>query len=328
MATADKQILIKNLENELSDLLSAKTLSQTLATVSQVLNGYAVERLNGDAVKNTSLDLINAFLDAKKLEGCSDKTVYHYRRKIIRMIESVNVPADEITVYHLRSHLMSERERGISERTLAGDRHTYSSFFGWLHKEKMIQENPCLNLGSIKYTKKVLFPFSSVEIERIKEVCHTDRDKAMVSFLLSTGCRVSEVVSLDYEDIDFQEMEVKVLGKGNKERIVFIDDITAMLLKRYKKNRKPEIEALFAGRGTERMTTGGVRFALKKIEQESGAENVHPHRFRRTLATNLIDRGMQIQEVAAILGHDNINTTMTYIKVDKRNVKNAYMKYA
>lgn len=216
----------------------------------------------------------------------------------------------------------------IADRTLEGYRTVFSSFFGWLYKEKLIQDNPCANLGPIKHMKKVRVPYSEVELEKLKEACQTVRDKTIIYFLLSTGCRISEICGLDRDDIDFMTLECTVLGKGNKERTVFLDDITAMMLKRYLAERKDNSPALFIGKGSERMTPGGVRFRLKTIAERAGVQNVHPHRFRRTLATNLIDRGMPIQEVASILGHDNINTTMTYVYIKKENVKNAYRKYA
>jgi site-specific recombinase XerD len=149
----------------------------------------------------------------------------------------------------------------------------------------------------------------------------------MISFLLSTGCRISEVCGLNRESVDLKNLECTVLGKGDKERTVFFDDVTAMLLNRYFSERKDNSPALFAGKGTDRMTPGGVRAKLKTIAQRAHVENVHPHRFRRTLATTLIDRGMDIQEVAALLGHEKLDTTLKYVYINKVNVKNAYKKY-
>jgi site-specific recombinase XerD len=327
MAIADKHMLIKNLENQLSDVLTATALSQTLGAVTEVLTDFSVESTAKKGETNSD-ELLDAFISAKTVGGRSEQTINRYRYVVKSMLKQVNVPINRINVYHLRNYMMYKKDTGSSERTIEGYREVFSSFFGWLYREKLIDENPCANLEPIKQPKMVKNPFMDVEIEMIREVCETDRDKALINFLLSTGCRVNEVSRLNVEDIDFQNLEVKVLGKGNKERIVFLDDITAMLLKRYLKNRKNGSEALFCGKRSNRMTTGGIRFALKTLEKKAGVQNVHPHRFRRTLATNLINRGMSIHEVAAILGHENINTTMTYVKVDKRNVKNAYLKYA
>jgi site-specific recombinase XerD len=173
-----------------------------------------------------------------------------------------------------------------------------------------------------------MLPFSQTDIELIKENAKTIRDKAIVCFLLSTGARINEVCSLNRGDIDFQSMEATVLGKGNKERTVYLDTVTAMLLKRYFDSRTDTCPALFAGKRNERLTPDGVRRMLKVIEKNSGVENVHPHRFRRTLATRLIDHGMTITEVAAILGHESLNVTSRYVYVEKQNVKNNYNRYA
>ena len=167
-----------------------------------------------------------------------------------------------------------------------------------------------------------------VEIEKIKNSCGNKKDRAIVEFLLSTGCRVSELVGVDRSDINFQSQECKILGKGNKERIVFLNDVCLLHIKSYLDSRSDDLPALFIGKGSDRMTTGGIRFMLNNIAENAGVEDVHPHRFRRTVATYLIDRGMSIQDVAVILGHSNINTTMAYVYSNIENVKTAYKKYA
>lgn len=325
MSIGDKQNFLKHVETEISKQLNAVATADILGIISSALSPYSMERVATD--KYDGDDFLKAFLDSKRIEGRSEKTLNHYDYVITRMLNVVGIPTAEITVYHLRSYLMQMRNNGISDRTLEGFRCVFSSFFGWLKKEKLIADNPCDNLGSIKHIKKLRLPFTDVEIEKLKENCHTDRDKALFSFLLSTGCRISEVCNIDIKDVDFQTMECTVLGKGNKERTVFMDDIAAMHLKKYLEGRTDDSPALFIGKGTDRMTPGGVRFRLNTIAKNANVENVHPHRFRRTLATNLIDRGMPIQEVASILGHENINTTMTYVCINKSNVKNAYRKY-
>lgn len=170
--------------------------------------------------------------------------------------------------------------------------------------------------------------FSSVDIEKLKEKCTCSRDKAIICFLLSTGCRISEVTQLNKSDIDFQKKQCKVLGKGNKERIVYIDDVTILLLNRYFSERKDQSEALFVGKGTARMTPAGIRYMLRNLAEDANVENVHPHRFRRTLATNLIYRGMPIQEVAKILGHEKLDTTMKYVYLDNNTLKFSYNKFS
>lgn len=326
MSIASKQMLLNELEERLSDKLSARDLQAFVTDTSSLLARYEVEFKAQES--HASEDYLKAFLDAKQIEGRSQKTLERYRYILKKLLVETGVPLPEITTYHIRSYLIREKSRGIGDKTIEGTRTVFSSFFGWLWKEGLIERNPCANIGAIKCTKKIRHPYSDVEIEKLKESCDTLRDRAIISFLLSTGCRISEMCGLNRDDVDFESLECQVLGKGNKERTVYIDNVTAMLLKRYLKSRADFVQALFIGKGSERMTPGGVRARLKTIAERAGVENVHPHRFRRTLATNLINHGMQIQEVASILGHDKIDTTMTYVYIEKNNVKNAYRRYA
>lgn len=171
-------------------------------------------------------------------------------------------------------------------------------------------------------------PYSAVELERIRSACSNVRDLALVDFLYSTGCRVSEVSHLDISDIDFDSLECTVVGKGNKERIVYLSDVAAMHLQEYLQGRKDVSEALFSGKGSDRLSKNGIEATLKRIGKKAKVENVHPHRFRRTLATNLLDRGMNIQDVAKILGHADLKTTQIYCFISQKNVKVAYQRYA
>ena len=170
--------------------------------------------------------------------------------------------------------------------------------------------------------------YSAVELELIRKSCTDDRDLALVEFLYSTGCRVSEVSELDTVDIDMATGECIVIGKGNKERTVYLTDVAMLHLQTYLNSRTDNSIALFAGKGTPRLTKGGIETLLKRIGRAAGVENVHPHRFRRTLATNLLDRGMNIQDVAMILGHADLKTTQIYCYITQTNVKSAYRKYA
>lgn len=325
MSIATRQMFLEGLEARLESILTVKQSKETMKAVSEVLASYELEYI-GDQSDLTK-DYVKAFLDAKAIEGRSEKTIERYRYLLGRLFECIHVPATQVTTYHLRGYLMDEKNRGISEGTLEGLRSVMCSFFGWLWKEGLLEKNPCANIAPIKQKKILRKPYTPEDIEKLKEVADT-RDKAIISMLLSTGCRISEVCGLNRDDIDFQKLECKVLGKGNKERKVYIDGVTAMLLKRYLKTRKDIAQALFVGKGTQRMTPHGVRKMLNTVAERAGVEHVHPHRFRRTLATNLINRGMPIQEVAAVLGHDKIDTTMKYIFIEDENVKSAYRKYA
>lgn len=329
MALLDKKLYLADLEAKLNDFVPANDVRRIIEQAADALARYEIETVSEDSVGSTdSENLVKLFLDAKGVEGRSAGTIAHYKYILGRLMEDTNVPLDKITVHHLRSWLMQEKERGISLRTLEGNRYVFTSFFGWAWKEELIAKNPTNNLAPIKQQKVIRKPYSSVEMEKLKENAASTRDLALIAFLVSTGCRISEVCALNVLDIDFRSRSVKVLGKGNKERVVYLDDVCVMYLERYFQERNDDKEALFLGKGTNRMTPHGVRAMLKRIEARSGVENVHPHRFRRTLATNLINHGMPIQEVAAVLGHDKIDTTMKYVYIDQRNVETAYRKYA
>jgi site-specific recombinase XerD len=262
------------------------------------------------------------------VEGKSPKTIQRYKYILERMMNAIQIPTRQISVYDIRNYLSAEKQRGISDNTLEGIRQIFSAYFGWLHREGMITMNPVGNIGTIKHRKKVKDIFSEVDVELMKKACKTNRDLAIVTFLLSTGCRVSEMTGLNRNSVDLTKLECKVIGKGDKERIVYLSQVAGMFLEKYLNDRKDEDECLFRSKLGNRISTGMVRKMLKAIEKKSGVKNVHPHKFRRTLATNLIKHGMPIEEVAAILGHDKLDTTMQYVVLDKSAIKNAYQKCA
>lgn len=328
MSIDSKRTLLSNIQNILADKMTATDLAGVIDEISMELSHYHVERNAEEDSGYEFNEMLEAYLSTKQIEGCSKNTIKHYRCVLSRFRDSVNIPIRSITVFTIRNYLAKERERGLSDRSLEGYRQTFSSFFNWLQKEGLLSGNPCNNLGSIKYQKKVLTPYSDVDLECLKECCQNTRDRAIVHFLLSTGCRVSEVCALNRNDVDFVSLECKVLGKGNKERVVYLDPVAAMYIQRYFAERKDDSVALFAGKGSTRLSDNGIRDMLKRTAKLASIEKVHPHRFRRTLATNLIDHGMDIQNVKTILGHESINTTMTYVYIDKSNLKSAYRKYA
>ena len=327
MSITAKQYLVKQLGVELSATLTAKDLEAVQNKLNDVLSMFDVNGIEANEVDTDSEDFLQAFFDAKRIEGRSEKTIAHYDYILRQMFKSINTPIRRVTV-HLRSYLMGMKKRGIADKTLEGVRSVMSSYFGWLQKEGLLTENPCANLAPIRCEKKVRQPYSEVDLVKLQEACKNDRDKAIIHFLLSTGCRISEVCALNIDDLDFKGRECVVHGKGNKQRVVFFSEVTSMMLKRYLDGRHDEETALFTGKGSSRMTPGGIRAMLRNVASAAGVANVHPHRFRRTLATSLIDHGMQIQEVATILGHDKLDTTMKYVYVNKANVKNAYAKFA
>lgn len=295
------------------------------------LNKYELQERCTDValVDDTPEKLLRKFIATKRIEGLAESTLRRYYETNLELIEFFRKPLNEVTTYDLRFYLSLRRQNGrVSNRTLDGMRRCYSSFFKWLAAEELISRNPCAALAQIKYRKTVKKPYSATEIERLRQACTNIRDLALVDFLYSTGCRVSEVSGLDVSDIDFEKMECVVVGKGNKERIVYLSPVAAMHLQEYLQCRKDISDALFVGKGGKRLGKNGIEAALKKIGKVAGVENVHPHRYRRTLATNLLDRGMNIQDVAAILGHADLKTTQIYCYISQSNVKIAYNKYA
>lgn len=328
MSIAAKTVLMKSIEEQLSDTLTVSQLNSVMGTVSSRLEEYEVEHSESGGMNAGSEEMLSAFLAAKEIEGRSERTIERYRYVLNRMLSAIPAPVSKINVFHLRKYLMDLKAAGNAERTLDGYRNIFNSFFGWLTNEGLIARNPAVNIAAIKSVKKVRLPFSDVDIALMNESCESERDTAIVFFLLATGCRISEVCALNRADVDLKNMECTVFGKGAKERTVYLNEVAAFMLNRYLYSRADSSPALFVGKGTERMTPGGIRFMLKSLEKKSGVENIHPHRFRRTLATTLINHGMPIQEVAAILGHDKIDTTMKYVFIAKENVRNSYRKFA
>lgn len=326
MALEAKVSLLNQLEKTLSPVLSAANMPSVMGTLSDVLAEYNVEQ---NPTTQCADDCLEAFISAKQIEGRSEKTLERYNYILGKMIAFVKVPTRNITVFHLRSYMAEEKKRGIADVTLEGTRSVFSSYFGWLHKEGLISQNPCANFSPIKCQKKVKVAYTAVELEELKCACGNLRDKAIMCFLLSTGCRISEVTRLNISDVSLEKRECVVLGKGNKQRTVYLDDVTAALLRLYwATERNDKSPALFTGRGTSRITPGGIRAMLKRLQRDAHLESVvHPHKFRRTLATTLIHHGMPIQEVAAILGHDKLDTTMKYVCLDKTAIKYSYNKY-
>lgn len=297
------------------------------------LNNYEIqERCTDVVLADDSADrMLKKFLATKRIEGIAESTLLRYAEENKKLIRFLGKPLYEVSTYDIRFYLSYRRENSgkkLGNRTLDGMRRCYSSFFSWLSAEGLIGRNPCAAIKQIKYRKEVKKPYSAAEMEKLRRACGNKRDLALLDFLYCTGCRVSEVARLNIDDIDFENMECTVLGKGNKERTVYLSEVAAMNLGEYLASRKDGNEALFTGKGTERLGKNGIEVLLKRLGKKAGVINVHPHRYRRTLATNLLDRGMNIQDVAVILGHADLKTTQVYCYISQKNVKNAYSKYA
>ena len=329
MSIISKQTFIGEVKEWLSDKLTAKDSDAVLRGITELLGVYEMERCKSEEENQKEFsEMMELFFSAKSVEGMSKNTMYQYRYNLDKFREFDNTPIRQLTVFNFRQYLAKEKKRGLSDATLANQRCSFHSFFGWLYREGLLPADPCANLSPIKRLREVKLPFSDVELEKIRSACENPRETALVSYLLSTGCRVSEVVGTNYEDIDFQRLQLKVVGKGNKERLVYLNPVASMHLQTYLRSRKDNDSALFVGKGDKRFQKGGIELCLKKIGERAGVENVHPHRFRRTLATTLAARGMPIQEIQKILGHSKIETTMRYINVSDSQVQVSFRKYA
>lgn len=326
MATQDKVMLLHQVEGTLKPRMFANLLEEAVAEITDHLNGYDIQHISGTG--GTADDMLKTFIDAKRVEGRSESTLIRYQYIIERFMNFAKCNTSEVTTHHVRAYIAAEQERGVADSTLDGMRQVLSSFFGWLDHERMIPSNPMGNIAAIKAQKKVREAFSAYEIQRLKKSCTNTRDMAIMCFLLCSGCRISEVCGLNRDDINFSDGECVVLGKGNKQRTAFMDSVGIMTLKEYLASRKDDNEALFVGKRGERLQPGGVRAMLKVLAKAAGVENVHPHRFRRTIITTLLNRGMPIQEVAIIAGHEKVDTTMRYYAVDKSRIKSSYHRYS
>ena len=324
MALEAKLSLAGQMELRLAAEVTVEKLRTIISILKDVMDGYDVEEID---TRDGADDMVDCFIGAKQVQGLSDKTLHRYRSILRTMLERVAVPTKRITVHHLRRYLADRKVDGVQASTIEGERQIFSSYFNWLQRESLIEKNPIANLGAIKTEKKIKKIFSESDIEKMRRGCKRIRDRAVLEVLKSTGCRISEVVGLKLEDINLDEMQCRVHGKGNKQRITYLDPVAAMCVRNYLATRTDGEEWLFMSqRG--KWTQSGVRQMLKILEKETGVEHVHPHKFRRTLATELARRGMPIQEVARILGHEKIDTTMRYIVLNDDDVKHNYRKYA
>ena len=325
MAIEAKTSFLRLIEKKLSAIVTVDMMAKILSVVSDVIEGFDMREIS---IEEESDDMIECFLQALDVQGRSRKTIAHYRLVLEKLMSETKVTARRITVYHLRSYLAKKKEEGLKDSTLSHFREVFSSFFGWLFREGLIEKNPVVNLGCIKVAKEEKKVFTDIDMELMRRNCRRKVDKAIICFLASTGCRVAELVGLDRDAVDLDNLECVVRGKGNKERTVYMDTVTAMYIRHYLASRTDDNPALFVTRTNERFQTGGIRDLLKRLESVSGVEHVHPHKFRRTLATNMAKRGMPIQTIASILGHEKIETTMEYIVLNKENTRMQYKQFA
>lgn len=283
-----------------------------------------------DSSEYDSQELIERFISTKQLEGRSERTLKYYRNTIDKMMAGINKNIRAITPDDLRQYLADyQMNSKASKMSIDNIRRNLSSFFNWLEDENYILKSPVKRIHKIKTVKSVKEAYSDDEMEQIRDCCSEIRDLALVDMLASTGMRIGELVRLNRDDIDFTERECVVLGKGDKERIVYFDARAKLHLQEYLKTRNDDNEALFVGLRAphNRITINGVELRVRQLGRDAGIKKCHPHKFRRTMATVAIDKGMPIEQVQKLLGHEKIDTTLHYAMVKQNNVKNAHRKY-
>lgn len=280
--------------------------------------------------RETNVQLLETFISAKRVEGCSEKTLKYYHTSILRLFDSSELHVTHMQTDDLRNYLSEyEQKSGCSKGNIDNIRRILSSFFSWLEEENYIIKSPMRRIHKIKSSQTVKETYSDESLEIMRDQCGCLRDLAMIDLLASTGMRVGELVRLNREDIDFENRECIVFGKGSKERPVYFDARTKIHLKNYLESRTDSNPALFVSllKPHLRLQISGVEIRLRKLGRKLGITKVHPHKFRRTLATRAIDKGMPVEQVQRLLGHAKIDTTMQYAMVNQNNVKISHRKY-
>lgn len=316
---------IVSILNEMSEYLSIpqmKKLQEVILRTFSENQADKVEIPNGDFLK--------MFLDAKRIEGCSERTIKYYRVTVEHLLSKIDVSVRKITTEEIRAYLADyQKWNNCSNVTVDNIRRNISSFFSWLEEEDYILKSPMRRIHKIKTKTVVKNVITDEGIERLRDKCSQIRDLAMIALLYSTGIRVGELVNLNIEDIDLEGRECIVYGKGDKERRVYFDAKAKVHLKEYIEGRKDNNKALFVTLDAphDRLKISGVEIRLRQLGRSLNLDRIHPHKFRRTMATRAIDKGMPIEQVQRILGHSQIDTTMQYAMVNQNNVKTSHQKY-
>lgn len=325
-----RQSLVTSIERSLIAITNPDTVNTIMQKIICILGDYEVSKRCTELVEydDTNTRILKTYCANLIVEGKSKHTIYRYKRLLDRFLEEIWKPVTEISVYDVRYFLACEKERGLSERTLENERSYISSFFSWCSTEEIIPKNPCATLKPFKVPEKELKAFSPVDMDALRHSCVNLKERAIVEMLVSSGVRVTELSNMNVSDVDFDSMTVKVRhGKGGKDRTTYISEVAKLHIQRYLFNRAEDGEALFYNKDHERLQSGGIRRIVDVLGKRAGVDHVHPHRFRRTLATSLAAKGMPIQEIQSLLGHSNINTTMRYICMDDRQVRASYQKH-
>ena len=324
-----RQKLIQTVVTDMLPYLNNAQTEKLQEVLLHILWDYDISPSDGKAEKQEQ-DLLALFLAAKRIEGCSEKSLKYYQATIQAMLDGIGKPIKEIVTEDIRQYLTNyQQERHSSRVTIDNIRRILSSFFSWLEDEDYILKSPVRRIHKVKTASNIKETYSDEALELMRDSCSEMRDLAMIDLLASTGMRVGEMVLLNRDDVDFTERECVVFGKGDKERMVYFDARTKLHLQANLESRSDDNPALIVSLKSPftRLSIGGVETRLRELGRHLGVPKVYPHKFRRTLATMAIDKGMPIEQLQQLLGHKRIDTTLQYAMVKQSNVKLAHRKY-
>ncbi len=325
-----KDAKIAEVLQEMLPYLDNSQMEQLQRVLQHTFWNCSVEEKQDGEPSEQAPDMVDLFLASKRVEGCSEKTLTYYKATIEASISEIGKQIRHITTEDLRSYLTEyQRKRQSSRVTIDNIRRILSSFFSWLEDEDYILKSPVRRIHRVKTSTVIKETYTDEALETMRDNCTELRDLAMIDLLASTGMRVGEMVLLNQDDIDFNERECIVFGKGDKERLVYFDARTKIHLQNYLASRTDTEQALFVSLKAphKRLQIGGVESRLREMGKRLDIPKVHPHKFRRTLATVAIDKGMPIEQLQQLLGHQRIDTTLKYAMVKQSNVKLAHRKY-
>ena len=324
-----KEKVIKEIEQKMATILNNEQKEKLKEVLLYTFYNIEVTSIKDELVEDTT-DYTKMFIAAKRIEGCSERTLNYYETAIKTMVDKLSKKVNSIETEDLRNYLSEyQAKNNCSKVTIDNVRRILSSFFAWLEDEDYIMKSPVRRIHKVKATQTVKETYTDEELEEMRDACVEIRDLAMVDFLASTGVRVGELVNLDRVDIDMQERSCVVLGKGGKEREVYFDARTKIHLQNYLNSRIDNNPALFVSllRPYDRLKISGVEIRLRELGKRINIRKIHPHKFRRTMATKAIDKGMPIEQVQVLLGHRKIDTTLQYAMVNQNNVRNSHKKF-
>lgn len=329
-----KTDIIINITNDMAFVLTKYQLEKLKETLENNLDKVEMSILTDEKekqqIKETNDKYINIFISAKEIEGCSTRTLKYYREIIEKLINTIDKPIKEIQTEEIRKYLADYKENTrCNAVTIDNLRRVLSSFFAWLEDEDYIIKSPVRRIHKVKTPTIIKETLTDENLEKLRDTSNCIRDLVLIELLYSTGIRVGELIKLNISDINFEDRSCKVLGKGNKQREVYFDARTKIHLKQYINTRQDENEALFVSKNKpyQRLSIAGIELIVRKLGLETEINKVYPHKFRRTLATMAIDKGMPIEQVQKLLGHVKIETTMHYAMVNQNNVKISHRKY-